>query len=96
MACLPVDYLAGIEDWDAEEDSAVEQAKLHLVQQSARALLAPLRADLADLERRTARHAMRLHLRPDDQARLDAAVQALQRAQAQVQSLWESANRGDE
>ncbi len=73
----------------------VPEPKLHLGEQDARALLAPLRADLAALERRTARHATRLKLRPEDQRRLEAAHQAVQQALATVTALWES-RRGEE
>jgi len=73
----------------------VPEPKLHLGEQDDRALLAPLRADLAALERRTARHATRLKLRPADQRRLEAALQAVQQALVTVTALWES-SRGEE
>jgi hypothetical protein len=96
MPGLPATLPGNNPGLDKVEDGALEQTKLHIGEQRARALLGPLLADLADLERRTRRHATRLHLGPDDQARLDAAVQALQGARATVQALWESADGGDQ
>lgn len=69
----------------------VDLPKLHLDQQYARGLLAPLRADLAALERRTARQATRLTLSPADQAALDAARRAVQTALAEVARLADAA-----
>lgn len=66
----------------------MEPPKLHLGEQAARALLAPLRADLMVLERRTARHVARLKLRPDDQERLATALQAVRQASAAIETLW--------
>ena len=63
---------------------------LHLDRQHARGLLAWLRADLGDVERRTARHAQRLGLAADDQARLEAALRAVQAARAEVDRLWQA------
>ena len=71
----------------------MELPKLHIGEQHARALLGPLRADLAVLEQRTVRHATRLRLPAADQARLEAAVQAIQQAQADVTRLWEAAGK---
>lgn len=65
----------------------MEPPKLHLGEQDVRALLAPLRADLEALERRTARHLTRLKLRPDDQKRLATALQAVRQAGASVEAL---------
>lgn len=73
----------------------MELPKLHLGEQYARALLAPLRADLAALERRTARQATRLKLRPQDQTRMDGALRAVRDAYAAIDRLWETA-RGEE
>jgi hypothetical protein len=83
-------------DTGARKGGRVPEPKLHLGEQDARALLAPLRADLAALERRTARHATRLKLRPDDQQRMEAALQAMQHALATVTALWESSRREEE
>ncbi|GEM_PF-3103428 len=63
--------------------------KLHLGEQHARGLLAPLRNELQAIERRTARHAGRARLAPEDQARLDAALKAVQDAQAAIEQLWD-------
>lgn len=63
--------------------------KLHLGEQHARGLLAPLRNELQVLERRTARHAGRARLASDDQARLNAALIAVQGAKAAIERLWE-------
>ncbi len=71
----------------------MELPRLHLGEQDGRALLAPLRADLEALERRTARHATRLKLLPADQERLSAALLAVQRARRAVDELWETAVR---
>jgi len=73
--------------------SDVEPPKLHLGEQGARALLAPLRADLAVLERRTARHVTRLKLRPEDQERMATALQAVRQASATIETLWASTER---
>jgi hypothetical protein len=72
---------------------AVDLPKLHVGEQDARALLAPLRADLAALERRTARHLTRLKLRPEDQERLTIALQTVRQASAAIETLWASAER---
>jgi hypothetical protein len=68
--------------------------KLHLGQQYARALLAPLHADLAALEQRTARQARRLRLAEEDQRRMEAALQAVQAARAAVEQLRHEAPQG--
>ncbi len=72
----------------------MDAPKLHLGEQDGRALLAPLRADLEALERRTSRHVTRLKLRPADQVRLEAALEAIQQAHRAVNALWEAAVRG--
>ncbi len=69
----------------------VELSKLHLGEQSARGLLAPLRAELEALERRTARQATRLKLSADDQTKLETALRAVTTAREQVGTLWEAA-----
>jgi NADP-dependent 3-hydroxy acid dehydrogenase YdfG len=74
----------------------VELPKLHLGEQYARALLAPLRADLAALERRTARQASRLKLRPEDQARMEAALRTVRHAYGEIDRLWETAGGEDD
>jgi hypothetical protein len=66
-----------------------DQPKLHLGEQHARGLLAPLRAELQALERRTARHAGRTRLSPANKARLDAALKAVQDARAAIERTWE-------
>jgi hypothetical protein len=71
----------------------VEPPKLHLGEQNARALLALLRADLAMLERRTARHATRLKLRSDAQEGMATALQAVRQARATVETLWAATER---
>lgn len=62
--------------------------KLHLAEQYARGLLAPLRNDLEALERRTERQATRLRLGAGDQERLDAALRAVRAAREEVARLW--------
>ena len=70
------------------EEMDVTLPRLHLDRQYARGLLAWLRADLAELERRTARHAQRLALSSEDQGRLDAALRAMRTARAEIDRVW--------
>ncbi len=64
---------------------------LHLGTQHARSLLNQLRTDIAGVERRTARHASRLRLSPDDQERMASALEAVRAAQRTVERLFDGA-----
>jgi hypothetical protein len=69
----------------------------HIGGQSAHALLGPVNATLAELERRTEHYVTRLAMEPDDRAVVQAAVRVLAAAHQEVERLWresESARPG--
>ena len=69
--------------------------KYHVCEQSARALLDPVRASLVELERRTRHFAERLNLEPGAEQSLSAAHKAIAQARAEVERALAGAKAGE-
>ena len=64
--------------------------KYHVRAQSARVLLHPIAATLAELERRTRHYVARVSLEPGSDAALTAANEAIAKARVEVERLMQS------
>ena len=73
----------------AAQGQPVYLTKYHVREQTAYALLGPIRAQLAELERRTRHYASRVHMEEEDVAPVRAAEQAIARARQEVERLWQ-------
>ena len=64
--------------------------KYHVREQSARVLLHPIAATLAELEKRTRHYVARVNLDPGSDTALTAASEAIAKARAEVERLMKS------
>ncbi len=61
----------------------------HLDQQYAAALLRPVVATLAELERRLEHYRFRVRIAPEDRAAIEAAGRALTEARRELEQIWQ-------
>ncbi len=66
-----------------------EAGMYHLDQQYAAALLRPVVATLAELERRLEHYRLRVRVAPEDRAAIEAAGRALADARRELEQIWQ-------